>query len=214
MLFFDLDGTLLDSNGIWLQIDIDFLREHGIDPVPQDYTDFVSRSSFNASAVFTKERFRLSMSIDQIVARWQEMAREHYAGRLPLKPGAWELLNELVRRGERLAIVTSCMPHLCMSALEHHGIAGLFHSIHYSHLLGIEKSDPDLFRQVARLEGLAPQDCVLLDDSPDYCAAAKEAGWQVWGVYDPLFDHRAQELSALCGPNRFLKYLTGYLALQ
>ena len=214
MLFFDLDGTLLDSNGIWLQIDMDFLREHGIDPVPQDYTDFVSRNSFNASAVYTKERFRLSMTTDQIVARWQELAREHYAGRLPLKPGVPELLNELVRRGERLAIVTSCMPHLCSSALEHHRIASLFHSIHYSHLLDIEKSDPDLFRQVAQLEGLAPEDCVLFDDSPDYCAAAKEAGWQVWGVYDALFDHRSQELSTLCGPDRFLKQLTGYLTLQ
>ncbi len=214
MLFFDLDGTLLDSNGIWLQIDIEFLEQHGISPVPEDYTDFVSRNSFNASAVFTKERFQLSMTTRQIVARWQEMAREHYARHLPLKPGARELLEELVRRGERLSVVTSCMPHLCASALERHGITNLFRSIHYSHLLGIEKSDPDLFRQVARLEGLAPQDCVLLDDSPDYCAAAKEAGWQVWGVHDPLFDHRAQEFSALCGPDRYLKNLTSYLSLQ
>ena len=34
MYFFDLDGTLLDSNGIWLDIDIRFLGEHGISPVP------------------------------------------------------------------------------------------------------------------------------------------------------------------------------------
>lgn len=214
MLFFDLDGTLLDSNGIWLQIDIDFLREHGIDPVPQDYTDFVCRNSFNASAVFTKERFQLPMTTDQIVARWQEMAREHYALHLPLKPGVREVLEELIRQGERLSMVTSCMPHLCASALERHEISGLFRSIHYSHLLGIEKSDPNLFRQVARLEGLDPQDCTLFDDSPNYCAAAKEAGWQVWGVHDPLFAHRKQEFFRLCRPNRYLQDLTGYLALQ
>ncbi len=34
MYFFDLDGTLLDSNGIWLDIDIEFLGRRGISPVP------------------------------------------------------------------------------------------------------------------------------------------------------------------------------------
>ena len=45
MLFFDLDGTLLDSNGIWLDIDIEFLGRHGIAPVPEDYTEYVTHHS-------------------------------------------------------------------------------------------------------------------------------------------------------------------------
>lgn len=211
MYFFDLDGTLLDSNGVWLDIDIEFLGRHGISPVPADYTDFVTHNSFGASAVYTKERFGLSMSTQEIVACWQDMAREHYAHHLPLKPGARELLEKLASRGEALAILTSCMPHLCTAALERHNIAGLFRSTHYSHLIDIEKSDPELFRQVARLEGLAPQDCVLFDDSPDYLAAAKQAGWQVWGVRDPLFDYRSQETRDLCGSERYLDNLSSYI---
>ena len=31
MYFFDLDGTLLDSNGIWLDIDVDFLGRFGVE---------------------------------------------------------------------------------------------------------------------------------------------------------------------------------------
>ena len=38
---FDIDGTLLDSLGVWLQLDIDFLKKRGID-VPSDYADNVS----------------------------------------------------------------------------------------------------------------------------------------------------------------------------
>ena len=41
----DLDGTLLDSNGIWLDIDIEFLGRRGISPVPEDYTDYVTHHS-------------------------------------------------------------------------------------------------------------------------------------------------------------------------
>ncbi len=211
MYFFDLDGTLLDSNGIWLDIDVEFLGRHGISPVPADYTDFVTHNNFGASAHYTKDRFNLPLSVQEIVACWQDMAREHYANHLPLKPGAKELLETLYRKGKPLSIVTSCMPHLCAAALERHGIAQLFHSVHYSHLINIEKSDPELFRQVARLENLSPGECILFDDSPDYCAAAKQAGWQVFGVQDSLFDYRTDELKALCGPERYLESLSSYI---
>jgi len=41
---FDLDGTLLDSMGVWEQIDVDFLAKRGI-AVPPDYMDAVSPMS-------------------------------------------------------------------------------------------------------------------------------------------------------------------------
>lgn len=211
MYFFDLDGTLLDSNGVWLDIDIEFLGQQGISPVPEDYTEFVTHNSFNASAVYTRERFGFSMSTREIVTAWQNLARDHYANHLPLKPGAKELLEALKRKGEKLAVLTSCMPHLCAAALKRHGIHDLFHSIHYSHLIDIEKSEPELFRTVARLEGLVPSQCILFDDSPDYLAAAKDAGWQVWGVQDPLFDYRAQEITSICGADRYLQNLSSYI---
>ena len=211
MYFFDLDGTLLDSNGIWLEIDMEFLGRHGISPVPADYTEFVTHNDFGASAHYTKDRFRLPLSVQEIVTCWQDMAREHYACHLPLKPGARELLEAISCKGESLAVVTSCMPHLCSAALERHKLTGLFRSVHYSHLMGIEKSDPELFRRVAELEHLPPEECILFDDSPDYCAAAKQAGWQVVGVRDSLFDYRAGDLRKLCGPDRYVDTLFDYI---
>lgn len=211
MYFFDLDGTLLDSNGVWLEIDIEFLGRQGIHPVPEDYTEFVTHNSFSASAIYTKERFGLSLSTQEIVACWQDLARDHYANHLPLKPGAKTLLETLVKKGHKLSIVTSCMPHLCEAALKRHHIHHLFHSIHYSHLMDIEKSDPKLFLTIAQLEGVDAEQCVLFDDSPDYLAAAKKAGWQVWGVRDTLFDHRIQEITSICGTERYLQKLSSYI---
>ena len=45
MFFFDLDGTLLDSTSVWTDIDVAFLGSHGISPVPEDYTDYVTHHS-------------------------------------------------------------------------------------------------------------------------------------------------------------------------
>ena len=44
MLFFDLDGTLVDSSGIWLQIDLDFTARRGLAHT-QEYHDFVIHST-------------------------------------------------------------------------------------------------------------------------------------------------------------------------
>lgn len=214
MYFFDLDGTVLDSNGVWLDIDIEFLGRLGIDPVPDEYTDFVSHNSFNASAHYTRQHYAPHMTVGEIVAGWQALAAEHYAHHLPLKPGAKELVTALKGRGERVALLTSCMPDLCDSAMTRHGMLGLFDGVYYSHALNIEKSDPALYRLIAQKENLPCEQCIMLDDSPDYLAAAKEAGWQIRGVYDLLFDHRREEMIALCGKENYFDSMTSYLTLH
>ncbi len=186
MLFFDLDGTLLDSNGIWLDIDAAFLGEHGIAPVPEDYTEYVTHHSPLDAARYTRTRFHLSETAEEIRQAWLRMAKAAYAGQLELKPGARALLERCRRRGWRMAVLTSCMPELCRAALEHHGIADWFQGVVTTQETGLEKRDPALYRQAAARWGVPPEDCVLFEDSPGYCAAAGEAGFYVAGVRDPL----------------------------
>ena len=56
---FDLDGTLLDSMGVWDQVDIDFLSKRGID-VPDDYMTKVAAMQFRQIAEYTIARFSLT----------------------------------------------------------------------------------------------------------------------------------------------------------
>ncbi len=203
MYFFDLDGTLLDSNGIWLDIDVEFLHRHGVDPVPEDYTDYVTHHTFHDSAEYTRRYFHLSLTAEEIVAEWRDMAHRAYARQLELKPGARAFLERAIGAGRRCALLTSCMPDLCRAALDCHRLFPLLERVFTTAELGLEKRDPALYRQVAGLCGEVEKDCVLFDDSPVYCAAAKEAGWQICGVPDPLFAHRMEEMAALCGVERF-----------
>ena len=196
MYVFDLDGTLLDSNGIWLDIDIAFLGRHGIDPVPPDYTEYVTHHSSPEAAAYTRKRFDLGISSEEIMASWREMAREAYGGTLRLKPGAKPLLMSLRGTGEKMAVLTSCMPDLCWAALERHGIGELFSGVLTTAELGLEKKDPALYRRAAELCDTMPEACTFLDDSPLYCAAARSAGMTVVGVWDPLFSRREEEVRA------------------
>ena len=53
---FDLDGTLLDSMGIWGEIDRRFLERRGIE-LPEDYIDAMKFMEFNRAAEYTIRRF-------------------------------------------------------------------------------------------------------------------------------------------------------------
>lgn len=99
MYFFDLDGTLLDSNGIWLDIDIQFLGRHGISPVPEEYTDYVTHHTFHDAAEHTRRVFSLPLTAEEIIAAWRGMAQDAYAGQLALKPGARDFLERVKAAG-------------------------------------------------------------------------------------------------------------------
>ena len=49
MLIFDLDGTLIDSNGVWLEVDKIFLARHGC-AYSQEYYEGVAHSILQNSA--------------------------------------------------------------------------------------------------------------------------------------------------------------------
>ena len=87
MYLFDFDGTLVDSNGVWVEIDNGFLARRGLTPT-REYSDTVGHSIFPIAAQFTKDYYCLDMTPEAIMAEWLDMARDAYARQVPMKPGA------------------------------------------------------------------------------------------------------------------------------
>ena len=75
MLIFDLDGTLIDSNGIWLEVDKTFLARRGA-PYTKEYYEGVAHTILSNCAVFTKEYLGLSESCEEIIAEWMDLAAD------------------------------------------------------------------------------------------------------------------------------------------
>ena len=97
-----------------------------------------------------------------------------------------------------MAVLTSCIPELCRAALARHGVLDWFQGVVYAQETGIGKGEPELYRLAAGRWGRSPEECILFEDSPGYCAAAREAGFFVAGVRDPLYAGREEEIQALC----------------
>ncbi len=201
---FDLDGTLLDSNGIWRQIDETFVGRHGF-ALTDEYNEFVAHAIFPAAAQFTRSYYHLEESEEEIMAAWLALARDAYAHQLPLKENAAKYLAQCRASGERMALFTSGEPSLCRSALARHGITDYFETLFFAQELNLEKKYADSFRALSGLMGEAPEECVLFDDSPVACASAKQAGWQVVGVWDSFFDDQRETMEQLCD-----RFITGF----
>lgn len=207
MLFFDLDGTLIDSNGIWVEVDLAFLGRHGLTPT-DEYAYTVGHSIFPVAAQYTRDYYHMDLSTQEIMDEWLSMAADAYA-RVPLKPGAGEFLARCRDRGERMALVTACVPELCRSALAHHGLAEWFEAIFFAQDLGMEKRDPRVFTLTAQRLGVAPADCTLYEDAPANCAAAKGVGMTVVGVYDPFYENYQDQVRE--NSHRYLRSFTELL---
>ena len=105
-VIFDLDGTLVDSMGLWKDIDIEFLSARGIE-YHDDLQEKIEGMSFTETAVFCKDYYRLEESVEELKAIWNRMADYKYRYEVKLKPGVMEFLDCLKERGMKLGIATS-----------------------------------------------------------------------------------------------------------
>lgn len=180
---FDLDGTLLDSMGMWAQIDERFLSARGI-PVPDDYQMAISVMRIHEAAEYTVRRFGLQDTPQQLEREWMDMARDEYAHRVPLKPHARRCLEMMRARGMLLGTVSSLVPELLELALRREGVYALFNAFTAASEAARGKAYPDAYLLAAGRLGVSPGECVMYDDLPEALMGARAAGMATVGVYD------------------------------
>ena len=180
---FDLDGTLLDSMGMWQDIDRHYLARFG-KAAPADLQRRIEGFSVTETARYFKDSFDLPDDIPAIIADWNEMAKEEYRSRLQLKPGAETFVKRLHAAGVRLAVATTNYRDLTEACLARLGILDHFSAIMTSAEIEKGKPDPEIFLKAAAAIGADPADCVVFEDLPAGILAGKRAGMQTVAVYD------------------------------
>ncbi|MDD6373666.1 MAG: HAD family phosphatase [Bifidobacteriaceae bacterium] len=193
---FDLDGTLLDSLGVWDTVDEIFFARRGLE-VPDGYQEAVSPMAFPDIARYTIDRFGLDETPQAVMDEWNDLAFDQYAHRVRLKPGARDYLGYLASTGARLGVASTLMPSLRDPTLEHLGISGYFDAVcGIEEVGGLNKDHPDLYRLVATRLGVRPCDCTVFEDIVIGVRTAKRMGMHAWALCDPRSSHH-EELAAI-----------------
>ena len=180
---FDLDGTLIDSMGMWGEIDIEYLEKFGIE-VPENLQRDLEGLRFTEVAEYFRERFGITDSVAEIGQTWIDMAEYKYRHDIPLKPGARELIRKMSENGVRMAIASSNHLRLIEEILRIHGISEYFDTITTCDDVTANKPEPDVYLYTAEKLGTSPSSCIVFEDIPIGIQSGKRAGMTVAAVHD------------------------------
>lgn len=194
---FDLDGTLIDSMGVWEKIDVEFLAKRGL-TLPETYTQEVCSKNFPEAAAYTIALFGLKESAEDIIADWNRMAIDEYSRRIRLKPHAKEYLLFLKGRGVRLGTATALPRALYEPVLKHNGVYRLFDAFASVGEVSRGKESPELYLLAAERLGVAPGDCAAFEDVLRGIRGIKAAGMRPFGVYDRYSEKDQEQIRQIC----------------
>ena len=173
-VLWDLDGTLVDSEPLHVLATAAALDSLGLHP-PPGYDDGllgVSEEGVHAALVE-----RVGLSLER--ATWRDLKWSQYEGLLPgLKPRSttFTALQRLAETGVPMAVVSNSTRREVDLALAAAGLARLFRVTLSRNDVSQGKPDPEGYLSAAQQLGVAPHECLVIEDSIPGAIAGLQAG--------------------------------------
>lgn len=179
-VIFDLDGVLVDSEGVWDEVRMRFVEENG-----GRWHDGAQRDMMGMSSVewshYVHDRLGVDMDPERISREVADGVVDTYREKLPLLPGAVEAVKALAAEWP-LGLASSSNRHVIDLVLERARIADEFQVTVSSEEVGAGKPAPDVYLEAARRLGVDPPACVAIEDSTNGIRSAHAAGMAVIAV--------------------------------
>ncbi len=192
---FDFDGTLVDSMPRWSENMLRIAKECGA-TYPENLVKIITPLGNNGTAEYLIAH-GATMTKQELFALMDAYGMEGYERHIPAKPHVAETLHILKAAGHSLNVLTAS-PHkmldVCLKRLK---LYDLFDHVWSCDDFGTTKSDPEIYRQAAKLMGCRVEDSIFLDDNYGAVKTAKEAGMRTIAVYDDTSADMEQEMRQL-----------------
>ena len=186
-VLFDLDGVLLDSEGLytifWEQMDQEYPT--GI----ENFASYIKGLHLKRILGYFKNDEERQQVLDKLVDYERNMHYEFF-------PGALEFVHRLRDAGIHMAIVTSSDRKKMQSLYSQYpDFPTLFDHIITGDMVTKAKPDPDCFLLGAQLLGIDIKDCIVFEDSRNGLIAGRASGARVIGLATTLSAQAVDELS-------------------
>jgi HAD superfamily hydrolase (TIGR01509 family) len=210
---FDMDGLLLDTEALYIQAMQAAAQQLDLE-MPLSLCHAMVGLPGPKCNLMIQEFYGKGFSIDVFRSHYAANIRELLDERIPVKPGAIELLDFLEARGVPRAVATSAGRTTAEHHLARAGILGRFQALATRDDVTHAKPEPDIYLEAARRLGVAPERCIAFEDSNVGLTAAHAAGTMAIMVPDilpPLPEVRAKCVTVVSDLHAALKLLQGAL---
>jgi beta-phosphoglucomutase len=175
-VIFDMDGVLVDTYAAhyrsWQQI----AESEGLPLTEAQFAATFGRTSREIiTHLWGPDRYD-DAQLAELDRQKEAAFRCIIEAGFPAMPGAAALVRSLHDTGFRLAVGSSGPPENVAMVLEKLGVGDLFEAVVTGEDVTRGKPDPEVFLIAARRLGVAPADCVVIEDAPPGVAAANAGG--------------------------------------
>ena len=210
-IVFDLDGTLVDSapdlaDALNSVLRSQGLREHALDDVKTmvgDGAKVLLQRGFAAN-----DRALSEQEADGLLPAFLADYRARATNKTRLMPGAGRLLRDLAEAGVGLGICTNKPEDITREILEDFAVADLFGSIVGGDTTPAKKPDPQPLHHALGELACAPEEAVMVGDSPADAGAARAAGT---GLALVTFGYSQVPIAEL-NPDRLIEHFDDFLS--
>lgn len=197
-VIFDVDGTLLDSEKIymaaWVQVGAEFGYTVSQEALRQ------TRAVSNPKPIFQKycgEDFPYE-AIQQVRKPLVERMFADTPAEVLRMPAAEETLQTLKKQGYTLAAASSTPYENSCKHLRHAQLLDYFDVIVCGDMVEHGKPAPDIFLKAAALSGAEPEQCIVVGDTPADVLGASAAGMAVILIPDQVPANEQTRALSLC----------------
>lgn len=175
-MLFDMDGLILDTEKLYTRfwqeaanaLGYPMTREQalGMRSLSREFGAAKLQSYFDRPVVYEEVRLKRIELMNAFIEKEGVEA----------KVGVQELIAYLKENGIKAAIATSSPLNRTEKYLESVGLKDAFDKLISGYMVKKGKPEPDIYQLAAAELGLAPQECLALEDSPSGILSASRAG--------------------------------------
>ncbi|MFF9407691.1 HAD family hydrolase [Streptomyces anandii] len=176
----DMDGTLVDSEGFWWDVEVEVFAALG-HRLDESWRHVVVGGPMTRSAGFLIEATGAAITLAELTVLLNQGFEERIESALPLMPGAARLLAELAEHEIPTALVSASHRRIIDRVLLSLGPHHFSLSVAGDEVVRT-KPHPDPYLLAASGLGVDPARCAVVEDTATGVAAAEAAGCRVVAV--------------------------------